>query len=119
MKRLVSIAIVAIFLLWLLPLGIFIKPSQEKILCGGQRAVCLCSGKVAKAAVENSLGEVTVKSTGAPQKEQNPSSGGVHLFTIAHRDIIEPNMRLARALNTHISLYSDPSLSSLEHVPKA
>lgn len=100
-------------------MGVFIAPSKEKMLCGGQRAVCLCSGKVAKTTVDNTLGEVTVKSSGAPQKEQNPSGRGVHSFNLAERNIVEPNMLLASVLETNLSLYSDPALSSLEHVPKA
>ena len=118
MHRLTAIFLTAVFILWLIPLGIFIAPSKEQLLCGGQRAVCLCSGKTAKTAVDNTVGEVTVKSSGAPQKEQNPSGGGVHSFTLAARNIIEPNLLLASVLKTNLSLYSDPSLSSLEHVPK-
>src|SRR5262245_15978819 len=43
MFRLIRTILAFVFLLWLLPLGIFIAPSKEKLLCDGQRAICLCS----------------------------------------------------------------------------
>jgi hypothetical protein len=43
MQRLTATVSTFAFLLWILPLGVFIAPSKEKILCGGQRAICMCS----------------------------------------------------------------------------
>lgn len=43
MQRTLSLTVLAIFFIWILPLGAFIKPSQEKKVCNGQRAICLCS----------------------------------------------------------------------------
>ncbi len=62
--------------LWLLPLGAFIKPSQEKIACDGQRPFhmcCMMSGKIrpaetgsSKVSISNSAGvNNTSKSTGS------------------------------------------------------
>lgn len=48
MRKGVLLATLLLFIIWILPLGFFIKPSQEKKVCNGQRAICLCSKFLAK-----------------------------------------------------------------------
>lgn len=117
MSRLISIIVIGIFILWLIPLGVFISPSKEKLLCGGQRAVCLCSGKMTNASVDNTGFGVTVKPAGAFENEQNASGGACHPFTLAHNGVQLSQDKFHPSIEAR-SFYSDPSLSSLEHVPK-
>lgn len=48
MKRITASFLFIAVVLWLMPLGAFIKPSQEKTACDGKRAFHMCSmmGKV-------------------------------------------------------------------------
>ena len=43
MRRSLSLFSLVGFCLWMLPLGAFIKPSQEKTACDGKRAFHMCS----------------------------------------------------------------------------
>lgn len=48
-KKIAAIVSLITLCLWLMPLGAFIKPSQEDTACGGKRAFhmcCMLSGKV-------------------------------------------------------------------------
>lgn len=48
--RITALCAAAALLLWVLPLGVFIKPSQEKTACGGKRAFHMCSSMSVAAA---------------------------------------------------------------------
>ena len=41
-EKIIILIFIISFILWILPLGFFIKPSQEKFACDGQRAICMC-----------------------------------------------------------------------------
>ena len=43
-----SVIVTICFALWIIPLGAFIKLSQEEQVCNGRRAICLCSIHFAK-----------------------------------------------------------------------
>jgi hypothetical protein len=43
MRRWISLILLVVFFSWIVPIGVFIAPSKEKLLCDGQRAICLCS----------------------------------------------------------------------------
>lgn len=43
MRKLVALFSAACVFLWILPLGAFIRPSQEKTACDGKRAFHMCS----------------------------------------------------------------------------
>lgn len=65
---------------WIMPLGAFIKPSQEKTACDGRRAFHMCSMvKVgASSAVKPSEGRVTLSSAAAIDKLPKASAGGAN-----------------------------------------
>lgn len=48
MHKIIGSLTALLFFIWILPLGVFIKPSQEKKICGGQRAICMCSHMMTK-----------------------------------------------------------------------
>ncbi len=118
MRFLISLLTTVLFLIWILPLGIFIKPSQEKIACNGQRAICLCSHtKVAKARSKPIEG-FGLKANSNSNKESNASGGGTgHYYLAAH--LPAKNNLTMRALNDSMFLdYRNPFLRSIEHIPK-
>ncbi len=109
-------AVTLLFFIWILPLGIFIKPSQEKIACDGQRAICLCSH--AKSKIKSSPIEgYGLKSNSNTSKESNASGGAGHYYLAAHLPI--QNNLAVRVLNDAMFLaYRNPFLRSIEHIPK-
>ena len=117
MQRAVSSLLVVFFILWILPLGYFIKPSQEKTVCDGQRAMCMCSVHIAHKSPSNTLGGI---STANPNgNKEAPSNGG------SAGNYFESNVAALSVV--HSSILPDfqvdfiPSLqfiSPIEHVPK-
>ncbi len=59
MKKIISLFSVVTLFLWILPLGSFIKPSQEKMACGGNRAFHMCSMKMGKAPLQESSSKIS------------------------------------------------------------
>lgn len=119
MKKTALSFITIVFVLWLLPLGVFIKPAQEKTACGGQRAICLCSHRGEAAAKAKPMeASTTYKSAAASQKEAVPAGGAAHYFVAAQT--VDAQMLIAAAcLEQQYLHYKDPFLSTLDHVPKA
>ena len=119
MQRAVSSFVVILFLTWILPLGYFIKPSQEKISCDGQRAICMCShAKVAKAQSKPIEG-FGLKANSNGNKESNGSGGGAGNYYLAAHLPFQNDSNLI-VLNDSVFLaYRNPSLISIDHVPKA
>ena len=117
MQRAVSSLLVIFFILWILPLGYFIKPSQEKTVCDGQRAMCMCSVHFAHKSPSNTLGGI---STANPNgNKEAPSNGG------GAGNYFESNLSVLSV--SHSTVLPDfqvefiPSLqfiSPIEHVPK-
>ncbi len=76
-KSIVSAALSLAFCAWILPLGAFIKPSQEKTACGGARAFHMCTmGMQAEKKADSD--KITFTSASAAEKTNKPaaSSGG-------------------------------------------
>jgi len=113
-KRSVAIISLLIFVVWILPLGVFIKPSAEKLACAGQRAICMCQHLLVKAQ-EAQAGEVVfAQGAGSPDKETQSSR---HPFITG--------MDARAAAVTAFRLWKDDELHffsfvsrSVEHVPK-
>ena len=117
MQRAVSSLLVIFFILWILPLGYFIKPSQEKIVCDGQRGMCMCSVHFAHKSPSNPLNGITSINPNA--NKEAPSSGG------GAGNYFESNLSVISVV--HSSILPDfhvefiPSLqfiSPIEHVPR-
>jgi len=116
MRRLISSLTLVLFFVWILPLGIFIRPSDAKRFCDGQRAVCLCAHLIAKQR-SSSAKIVTAKNTGA-QKEASSSGGGGNHYLAAGKSGM-PGASLSRYFEETSSLYSLAVPRSIEHVPKS
>ncbi|HTL70136.1 MAG TPA: hypothetical protein VL404_02475 [Candidatus Eisenbacteria bacterium] len=80
---------------WVLPLGAFIKPSMEKIACGGHRAfhMCCSMGKIAPShgpAFEHAAGFAPSRDRGDDSSGQDffvpPASAGVSLRAAGIRE---------------------------------
>ncbi|MCC6758311.1 MAG: hypothetical protein IT395_01625 [Candidatus Omnitrophica bacterium] len=114
MLRLRNAFIATAFLLWILPLGVFIKPNDEKKVCGGQRAICLCS-HLARSQGSGSKKFVFAHPPGN-EKEASPSGNSGHFFAA---DLRDPSPLLGTNFSHHTpSIYSLTVYKSIEHVPK-
>ncbi len=117
MKRVYALVIIVLFFIWILPLGFFIKPSQEQVVCNGQRAICLCSHLTAKKTAKNA-GEKVYKGSEASQKEQNGSGGANHKFLSA-QEYFQNHNQLYFYPRLKSSFFSFSIVRCIEHVPKA
>lgn len=105
-----------LFFIWILPLGIFIKPSFEKFACDGQRAICLCSHVKSVSAQGHAIEGFGLKANDSGNKESNASVGSFYLaqyFPLPHLT------NLVVLITTAKIIYQDPLITSIEHIPKA
>ncbi len=115
MKHFVSFFTIIVFFLWLLPLGVFIKASQEKIACGGKRAICLCSHKPEEGKPAHAAEAQTSYQSGFAQVHEL-ASGVTYPFESV-------NLRLniaskSSSLNFYRFEYSFRKSQRIDHVPK-
>ncbi len=87
MRHIIILLTAIVFFVWLLPLGVFIKPSQEKVVCDGQRAICMCSVHFIKK-VSNSLGKVMLASATQGTSKEAPSSGSASNYFLSNTSLI-------------------------------
>ena len=118
LKRLTALSVISLFSFWLIPLGSFIKPSQEKTACGGQRAVCCCS--VMKSELNGKTMEPpAIQGSANNLKETNSPGGNAGHYYLA----TDPHALESLLMGTfELSMkfyYQSPLLGSIEHVPKA
>lgn len=89
MKKIVSVfSTIAVFF-WMMPLGGFIKPSQEKAACGGQRPFHMCSMMSQKAAKAD--GKVSFKNNSSERESKSQRSGADDFFLITDSEKKEEN----------------------------
>ncbi len=114
MRRILSSIIIIMFLIWLFPLGVFIKPNDEKKVCGGQRAICLCShaAKGQTAAAKKMILGYTASS----EKETSSSGSNTNFLTVDFKTINA--IASSKLINHTPNLYSLIVCKSVEHVPK-
>ena len=116
MSRIFSILTLPAFFLWIIPLGVFIKTSQEGKICGGQRAICLCSANFHNKPVKNI--KPMLVNAGQVSKESSSSSG-------ANREFFTAKFFLNTLFTQQTFCLLDPHptaalfIKSIEHVPKA
>jgi len=113
-RRLISSLTFVLFFIWLLPLGIFIKPSQEKVVCDGQRAICMCHAFVPKASASAVEPGINLKA-GTSSNKENPSGGN---YFVSTKPVVILNSYLMSLFQNQFFPYKSPSLVSLEQVPK-
>lgn len=119
MKRLFSFVTVVCFSAWLLPLGNFIKPSQEKTACGGDRAFHMCS-MMAPAQIDDnsSAGKVSFTSASGVEKTQkSPASAGNDLFAAA--SLARTPDLISKLSEARLIFPSKTFYFSIDPVPKA
>jgi hypothetical protein len=109
-KVLLSLLLIG-FILWIMPLGYFIKPSREKLLCDGQRAMCMCHIVLPKSA-DKPLEGLWLKA-GASNKE-NPSGGGTYFLSPGSTVLV---LTLPSFFADRHFLYNNPSPELIEPVP--
>jgi len=115
MKKSLAFFLVTSFILWILPLGVFIKPSAEKLACDGQRAMCMCHAlvlKIADKAIEHGL----AYKTGTSSNKENSSGGGNYF--VSAKPAVALNLQLTSLFDNQFLSYKSPYLAALEYVPK-
>lgn len=116
MSRASALFTLTVFFVWILPLGVFIKPWQEKAACGGQRAICLCSNLInkseGKAAPVNTLRAV-------PPTQQKESGAGASSEFLPDRFSYALSASVFRLLMNDAFLYAFRFSALIEHVPRA
>jgi len=113
MKKWLVLFLAVSFILWILPLGVFIKPSQEKIVCDGLRAMCMCTMGHRSA---DKVMEPGISLKAASQSKENSSGGGNYF--VSAKPVVIFNLRLASIVGNQFFLYKNPFLATLEYVPK-
>ncbi len=82
MRKGILVATLLFFFIWILPLGFFIKPAQEKKVCNGQRAICLCSKSLAKSPGQWT-DKILLKNGTNTNKEASGLSGASQNYLVA------------------------------------
>ncbi len=117
MRHLIAFLTFVLFFIWLLPLGIFIKPSQEKVACDGQRAICMCCCHMFKK-TSNVLGKVMLSCPTQGTSKEASSSGGSSNYFLS-TVFVTPVIGLRPSQwGSFIQSLSLPFIRSIESVPK-
>ncbi len=116
MRKIFSSITLVLFFIWILPLGVFIKPSAEKLACGGQRLICLCS-KMTDKTQQKTSAKISFQNSTGVHKEEGSSGGASHYFLISHLN----NQRATTLSNLTDQVFltdQNSFLKAIEHVPK-
>ena len=116
MPKVVSVFLLFVFFLWIVPLCVFIKPSDETKTRGGQRAICLCTHAPDKQ--HKVAAGVLLKSASGTHKEEGTSGGGSHQF-LAARFSNHLALTKFRLLHEEFLSLQSAFLKPIDHVPKA
>jgi hypothetical protein len=114
MPRAVSSILLITFTLWIMPLGIFIKPFLQKMACDGQRAICMCHAFVPKSSGKAMERGINFRAAPGTQKE-NPSGGNMF---VSARSTSGHDVKFNFFFVKNPFFYTNPLSASLEHVPK-
>jgi hypothetical protein len=115
MKRFLSFLTSFLFLIWILPLGVFIKPSQEKEFCNGRRAICLCTKLMAKMKDQGCTKKIWIQN--APVKEEGPSAGFNQHFLLSQMSLFLKSSHFASIILQQ-NPYQFLLVRQLDPVPK-
>lgn len=115
MKRALILFLVASFVLWVLPLGDFIKPSLKNLACDGQRAICMCHALVVKSSDKAMEPGIALKAGTAPNKQS--TSGGGSNYLVSAKPVIA-GLPITSLFENQYFSYKSPYLAALEYVPK-
>lgn len=75
MSRWIALLVLIIFVTWIIPLGAFVTAAQEKKICNGRRAVCLCTNYAAKKAANDLIDRLKRPRRSAEEALTFPSFG--------------------------------------------
>lgn len=103
-----------LFIVWILPLGAFIKPEQESEACNGRRAICLCSHLLGKA-LDKQLGKVLLKQYAGGLQKENASSSPDFVLP---RIVKNSDSRMIRFQDLNEDIHSFLYIASVEPVPR-
>jgi len=83
MKKFISLFSAFTIFLWIMPLGAFIKPSEEKVTCGGNRAFHMCTMEISQPQKDPSPQKIsfTSASSGIDKTNKSASGSGGNDFT--------------------------------------
>ena len=112
-QKIISAFALLAFSLWIIPLGAFIKPYQEMKVCGGQRAICLCTHL--KSSVKIKGQSLIVKVPSSAEKETGSQLGSFWLTT-EFSSLTKQFSRLSYFLQPF--LYEEVILNQQDPVPK-
>ena len=113
--RLTAVSLTILFFIWILPLGVFIKPFQEKLACDGQRAICMCSHLMAKQAVQNDGKAFSKVGGGAQSEKDNSFSSGMCFFFRDNKNLI--SNQISSYLQQKLLLHSFLVVRPIDHIP--
>ncbi len=117
MRRLFSLATVICFSVWILPLGNFIKLSEEKTACGGNRAFHMCSMMTPKVHPVGDSQKVTFTSTSGVEKTQKSAAAGGNDFFSAASFAGTPDL-ISKFSESDLIFPSKVFYFSIDPVPK-
>ena len=118
MRRLFSLCTTVCLFSWLLPLGAFIKPSQEKTACDGQRPFHMCSMPAGKAMPDRGFSSKIGFSDASDVNARAKSSASAGNDFSSPASLID-DLKLCGLLYASVRSGSYALvLSPLEHVPK-
>ena len=115
MRKLLVLLLVVSFILWILPLGVFIKASLQKLACDGQRAICMCH--VNFKTMDKSMEAVIALKAGTSSSKEN-SSGSSGNYFVSAKPVIILKLNAISFFENQQLFYTNPSLTALEYVPK-
>ena len=115
MKRIFPLFLLISFILWILPLGVFIKPSLEKLACDGQRAMCMCRVMMPKSSGKPMEAGMVLKTVPAQAKENSSPAGN---YFLSNRPTIILNLSSVLLFENPHLFYKNPTLALLDQVPK-
>lgn len=114
--RFASGVVLLSFFIWILPLGAFIDPSVEQKVCGGQRAICLCSHHLAKHKGNDRGKTINISNPGV-NKDAAPAGGARHSF-LSSAFYYRSNLFVSSFSNQEQSFPNLLFTKEVEHVPK-
>jgi hypothetical protein len=116
MNKLLASFLLLCFILWILPLGFFIKPAMQKLACDGQRAMCMCYAMGHKPADKAMETGISLKA-GVSSNKENPSSGSSNYF-VSVKPVLAVKLHSASIFENQFLSYKNPFLAAVDYVPK-
>lgn len=106
-------------LLWLMPLGYFIKPSQEKTACDGQRPFHMCSMMKSSGSGIQFTGKLTVQpNAGDVKTAKSSSASGDDFLLMTKKKLLLKSIAGLRVHQSDLLLFQSAVLRPIDHPPR-